>query len=197
MKGCIFPSHHIRLTKEARKDLLAWRYFLGHFNSTPIIKPIQWSRDYDWKFFSDASGSGYASVFDSSWFYGSFPPSWSSKSIAVKELVPIYLSFLLWAPRLKNSKIIFMVDNMSVVCVLQSKTARDPVLMGMVRKMVVISMLTNIQFSAYHLPGKFNVVTDALSRFQVSKAKKLAPWLEEEPAKISCSFFPWSTKRLH
>ncbi len=69
-------------------------------------------------------------------------------------------------------------------------------LMGMVRKMVVISMLNNIQFSASHLPGKFNVVTDALSRFQVQKAKKLAPWLEDKPVKISCNFFPWSTKQL-
>ncbi len=114
----------------------------------------------------------------------------------MKEVTPIYLSFLIGAPRLKNSRIIFMVDNLSVVNVLKSKTARDPMLLSMVRKMVVVSMLNNILFSSSHLPGKFNVVTDALSRFQVKKTKRLDPWLQENPVEIPCNLFPWSMKPL-
>ncbi len=70
MKGATMPSHHIRLSKEARKDLLAWRYFLNHFNATPIVKSVDWVLDSYWKFYSDASGKGYAAVFADSWLIG-------------------------------------------------------------------------------------------------------------------------------
>ncbi len=56
LKGVRSNSHFVRLNREARRDLLAWKYFLDHFNSTPITLPIQWSVDADLKLFSDASG---------------------------------------------------------------------------------------------------------------------------------------------
>ncbi len=64
---------------------------------------------------------------------------------------------------------------MSIVYVLRSKTSQDPVLMAIVRKMVVLAMLNNVQFSALHVPGRHNVIADLISRFQVSKAKTWAP----------------------
>ncbi len=196
MKGVTLPNHHIRLTKEARKDLLAWRYFLLHFNFTPIVKQVNWTTDSDWKFFSDASGKGFAAVFGDNWIMGKFPPSWEPKSIAVKELTPIFIAFLMWSKFLANSKILFLVDNYSVVYILRNKTSKDPLLMSMVRKMVVVSMLNNIVFSSQHIVGKHNVVTDALSRFQVKKAKSWAPWLREVQTKVPKNLLPWCNKQL-
>ncbi len=108
----------------------------------------------------------------------------------VKELTPIFLAFSLWIKLLANSKILFLVDNMSVVFVLRSKTSRDPLLMGMVRKMVVLSMLNNIQFSTAHIAGKHNVVSDHVSRFLVQKAKLWATWLDEKLTKILSGYAP-------
>ncbi|MCP3933190.1 MAG: hypothetical protein GY705_29320 [Bacteroidetes bacterium] len=195
MKGASNPKHYIRINKEARKDFQAWIYFLDKFNATPILPPIAWTADVKWKLFSDASGRGFASVFGHKWFMGKFPEFWIPKSIAIKELTPIYLSFLIWINFFKNVKICFLVDNLSVVHILRSKTSKDPILMSMVRKMVVVAMLNNVMFSAVHIPGKHNVVADLISRFQTSKVRRVAPWLDEEPTKIPSTLLPWSLSR--
>ncbi|MCP3876743.1 MAG: hypothetical protein GY699_26840 [Desulfobacteraceae bacterium] len=127
---------------------------------------------------------------------GKFPSHWMSKSIAVKELTPIDISFCLWIEHFKNTKIVFLVDNLSIVYVLRSKTSRDLVLMSMVRKMVVLAMLNNVQFSALHVPGRNNVIADLISRFQVSKAKTWAPWLEDKPTFVPHKLLPWHNSQL-
>ncbi|MCP3933100.1 MAG: hypothetical protein GY705_28855, partial [Bacteroidetes bacterium] len=158
---------------------------------TPILPTVDWSSDYTWQLYSDASGKAFGLVFGDRWAQGVFPPEWADFSIAIKELVPIYIAFKLWGSFFKNSKILFHVDNIAIVCVLQSQTARDPVIMNMLRHMVVISMLNNFSFSGVHIKGKHNVITDFISRLQFQKAKALAPWLQEEATKIPLDFLPW------
>ncbi|MCP3889851.1 MAG: hypothetical protein GY702_13400 [Desulfobulbaceae bacterium] len=189
-------NHFVRVSKECIKDLQAWYYFLCHFNSTPILPPVDWKVDVNWRLYSDASGKGFASIFAGKWFMGKFPPHWLSKSIAVKELTPIYVSFCLWIKHFKNTKIVFLVDNLSIVYVLRSKTSRDLILMSMVRKMVVLAMLNNVHFSALHVPGRHNVIADLISRFQVSKARTWAPWLEEKPTTVPRKLLPWHSSLL-
>ncbi len=152
---------------------------------------INWSSDFTWQLYSDASGKGFGLVFGGRWVQGSFPENWSEVSIATKELVPIYIAFRLWAEFFKNSKILFHVDNLAIVCVLQAQTARDPIIMNMLRHMVVIAMLHNISFSGVHIRGKHNVITDFISRFQVGKAKSLAPWLQKEETVVPKACLPW------
>ncbi len=147
----------------------------GKIRSTPILPEVKWSVNIKWKLFSDVSGKGYAAVFGHKWIGGIFPDSWNGKSIAIKELTPIYLAFMLWIEYFKNEKICFLVDNMSVIHILRSKTSKDPILMSMVRKMVVLSMLNNVMFSAVHIPGRHNIVADLLSRFSFQKVQKVAP----------------------
>ncbi|MCP3932380.1 MAG: hypothetical protein GY705_25190, partial [Bacteroidetes bacterium] len=192
MIGKSNKKHFVRITQEARKDLQAWKFFLQHFNSTPILPEVKWSVNIKWKLFSDASGKGYAAVFGHKWIGGVFPDSWNDKSIAIKELTPIYLAFVLWIKYFKNEKICFLVDNMSVVHILRSKTSKDLILMSMVRKMVVLSMLNNVCFSAVHIPGRHNVVADLLSRFSFQKVRKVAPWLDQEATKFPEEWLPWS-----
>ncbi len=196
MKGVPSKKHFVRINKEARKDLQAWSYFLDHFNSTPILPPVKWSASIKWKLFSDACGSSFASVFGHKWIFGCFPKHWLEKSIAVKELTPIYLSFLMWIKYFKDQKICFLVDNLSVVHVLRSKTSKDLILMSMVRKMVVVSMLNNVMFNAVHIPGKHNVIADLLSRSKFQKVHNMAPWLDNSPTNIPKHFLPWSPSQL-
>ncbi|MCP3932783.1 MAG: hypothetical protein GY705_27235, partial [Bacteroidetes bacterium] len=123
---------------------------------------------------------------------GQFPKRWLDKSIAIKELTPIFLSFSIWVKYFQNAKICFLVDNESVVHMLRSKTSRDPILMGMIRKMVVLAMLNNVMFSAVHIKGRHNVIADLLSRFQVEKVRKIAPWLDATATPIPSHYLPWS-----
>ncbi|MCP3898344.1 MAG: hypothetical protein GY707_01270, partial [Desulfobacteraceae bacterium] len=157
---------------------------------TRIIKPIDWTSP-DWKVFSDASGSGFAAVFGNMWIQGTFPESWMNMSIAVKELVPVYLAMLLWHDKFKNCNVLFNVDNMSVVCILNSQTSRDVTIMSLLRKIVVVAMLNDINFTGKHIPGKYNVIPDLLSRFQVTKALEVGPWLLPQAIAIPEKMMPW------
>ncbi len=190
--GLQFPQQHVRLNNESKKDLLVWKFFLKNFNGTNIIKKINWSNDTDWNFYSDASCFGYAAIFGHKWVQGKFPTIWSTKSIAIKELVPIYLAFHLWAQLFPNTKILFHVDNASIVAILSSHTSRDSIIMNMVLDMVLLAMKFNIIFSAKHIRGKHNVISDCISRFQTEKARRLAPWLDEKPHSIPENIYPWN-----
>ena len=190
-KGVFNKNHHIRLNNEARRDMAMWLSFLVEFNGKTIISKHYWVNSFNLKFYSDASGAGYAGVNGEHWFQGEFPPEWKSVNIAVKELLPVALSFRMWAPRLKGNNIIFMVDNKAIVDVLQSQTSKDPHIMSILRPMVVASMVNNVQFYSYHIPGKHNTIADLLSRFQISKAKLIAPWLASSPTQVPPHWLPW------
>lgn len=190
-KGIKGKHHHIRLNTEARLDIKMWLSFLVSFNGKRIISPQYWVKSSHLRFFSDASGSGFAAINGSSWFMGTFPPSWKNVNIATKELLPITLSFRMWSTKLKGSNLIFMVDNMSIVNILQSQTSKDPEIMNLLRPMVVSSMINDVQFYAFHIPGKSNTIADLMSRFQVQKAKNLAPWLDPLPLDIPHQWLPW------
>ena len=105
------------------------------------------------------------------------------------------LAFKMWSPILRGYNILFFVDNESVVHVLNKKTSNDPDMMVLLRKMVLISMNTGIEFSAKHIKGSHNLVVDALSRLNLQKARELAPWLDQEPTNIPLEWLPWSTSQ--
>ncbi|MCP4262038.1 MAG: hypothetical protein GY774_31735, partial [Planctomycetes bacterium] len=89
-KGVTRPSHHVRLNAPAKADLRMWKVFLTQFNGTNIISHLHWSVDPEFQLFSDASGRGFSAIFGSNWFVGHFPTHWLDKSIAIKEMVPIF-----------------------------------------------------------------------------------------------------------
>lgn len=68
-KNITNPSHYIRLGKEARADLSAWKLFIDSFNGKSVFLSDNWmSSDY-LKLFTDASGNvGYAAVYGSQFF---------------------------------------------------------------------------------------------------------------------------------
>ena len=190
-KGVQNPNHYIRLNKEARKDLSAWKIFLDQFNGTYICMSNRWVSSNTLKLFTDASGSGFAAVFGGRWIQGHFPEEWSSVNIAVKELLPIVLSVQLWGHQIQNTKILFMSDNQSVVFMINKKTSKDPMLMDLLRKLVVATMMNNIEFQAKHIPGKHNVIADLLSRFQDQRVFKMAPWLQQSKTDFPKEWLPW------
>ena len=189
-RGPPISTRKIRVTNEIRNDLNIWKYLLTHFNGSLIIKEINWNTP-DFKIFSDASGNGYGAVCGDQWICGTFPDIWHDKAIAIKELVPIFLVMIIWHKMFENSNVLFYVDNMSVVSVLNAQTAQDIDLMKMLRKIIVIAMLNNITFHSKHIPGKLNVVCDCISQSQWSKAREWAPWLAKNPLEVPRAFLPW------
>ena len=73
---------------------------------------------------------------------------------------------------------------MAVVSIINSNTSKEPNIMKLVRKLVLLCMRHNILVKAEHYPGRLNLTCDFLSRDQVYKAKQSRPSLEDCPVVI-------------
>ena len=85
---------------------------------------------------------------------------------------------------MSNKRLLFLTDNMALVHIINQCTSRDPKIMRLVRQLMVKAMQCNTLFRARHLPGKRNVLADALSRLQVLSFKQLAPWADRQPTPL-------------
>ncbi len=61
---------------------------------------------------------------------------------------------------MRNQRIIFFTDNAALVDVINKTTSRDPVIMGLVRRLVLACLKFNILFRAAHVPGLENHLPD-------------------------------------
>ena len=77
---------------------------------------------------SDASGSWGCGAF-SSWFQLQWNTNLLSKSIAVKEMVPIIIAAAIWGKLWRGKLIICHCDNQSIVVVIKARYSRDNELM--------------------------------------------------------------------
>lgn len=172
---------HVFLSSEAKKDLRAWKVFIQAFNGSCFFRPVT----HTFKVYTDASSSlACAAVFGHMWFILKWSqiPVWSESSITVKELIPVNYAIATWSQLLANRSVLVVCDNAAVVYIINSQTARNPVIMHWVRNLVVQCLRFNISLSAQHCPGRLNVVPDRLSRLDLLQARRLAPWLNTTPA---------------
>jgi hypothetical protein len=190
-RGVSNPNHFIRLSRASRKDIEAWRLFLTDFNGRVMCLPNSWISSDTLRLHSDACLASAAAVCGAEWFAVTFPESWSTRHIAIKELLPIVLAIQVWGPRLTNQRILFYCDNMSVVYVINGQTSKDSHLMNLLRKLVVLCLKYNIDLRAKHIPGKHNVVSDCLSRLQFERARHWAPWLHLQPRRLDQDWHSW------
>ena len=184
------PSHRITLTKESRKDLKAWQIFVDNFNGKLLLQEHRWVTSDSLHFYTDASGTfGYGAVFKTHWFYGPWQDHQLSNGITWKELFPIVLAIDTWGPLLQNKCITLHSDNYAVVYILNKQTTKNACVMHLVRRFVISCMKYNLLIKAVHVPGKFNQLPDALSRFQIAKSHSLAPWMDEKPTPVPNHLF--------
>ena len=178
--GIMKPHYLIRFNKEVRADLAMWLHFLDNFNGKSVLFPEEWESSDVTRLFTDASGLlGFAAVFGDKWFAAAWTDSLFPMQIAVKELFPIVVALEIWGSEMANRKILFMSDNMAVVEVINKQSSKEKNLMHLLRRLVMVCLSHNILFKAKHIPGKYNMVADRLSRLQFQKAREVAPYLEQ------------------
>ncbi|CAC5418456.1 unnamed protein product [Mytilus coruscus] len=135
--------------------------------------------------FTDASGTyGYGALFGSQWFLGKGATKWQKQNIAFLELYPIVLAVEIWGHRFENQCIYFHTDNIALVSVINKQTSKDPLIMFLIRRLVLHCLRNNVNFKARHIYGSKNVLADALSRQQVQKFHRLAPWADTVPKPV-------------
>ena len=92
-------DHHIHLRAEFHSDLAWWSSFLLLWNAHSLMLVHSKKANPQVIFSSDASGSwGCGAAWSSRWIQCKWNSSWSNKSIALKELLPIILACAAWGP---------------------------------------------------------------------------------------------------
>lgn len=79
-----------------------------------------------------------------------------------------------------NTYLILYTDNSAIVSVLNKQTSKEPLVMILVRKLVLLCLTHNIVVEARHVPGADNSTADALSRLQMVRFRELFPRADRE-----------------
>ena len=98
-----------------------------------------------------------------------------SPSIDFLELYAVIVAVFAWTSNLANKHVVVFSNNTPTVAVINDKLASSPNLMHLIRFFVLHCMLNNITVQARYVPGKFNKISDALSRFQFQKFSRATP----------------------
>lgn len=184
--GLIKPYHHRRLNSEAKADLNAWGLFLDHYNGKALFPSGITHYSASLHLFTDASDLGYGCTFGNECFFGQFSSNWLQFHIAVREFLPIViaLELCIWCHQFKNCNVILHSDNIVVVHVINKNTSKDPYLMTLIRRLMLLSLQHNIHFLAKHVPGVLNTAADMLSRLQVTEFQSRFPHMQSRPTPV-------------
>lgn len=176
-------EHWVRLDEQFRSDLAWWKEFLQIWNGKGFMQVVGSGVKPEVVFASDASGAwGCGAVWGVQWLQGVWSSSWSQVNIAIKELVPIVIGCVVWGAQWRNKVVLNYCDNMAVVQVVKSQKSKDPTIMHLVRCLHFICAHWEIELRVEHIPGRLNVIADAVSRNFLQVMKEAG--LETSPRKI-------------
>lgn len=179
--------HHIHLTAECREDIRMWKLFLDQWNGISFFYDIERTPANSMHLYTDASSTlGFGGFFKGHWFCDSWPeklPSEPDKdiSMALRELYPIVVAAILWGKYWSSKRILFYCDNAATVNIIQKGRSKVLSIMQLMRRLTWCSAKYNFCIYSEFLPGKTNVIADALSRFQMNKFRRLAPQADRLP----------------
>ena len=182
--------HHVKLNKDCQSDINMWKYFLGYWNGISFFYDSYLTDASDIELFTDASGSyGYGAFYQGKWFSVPWPVDLpkvgeDDMSIAFMELVPIVTAVNIWSQTWCRKRICFHSDNQSTINIIKKGRSTSPLIMKLMRRLTLCCAMGNFTVSAIFLPGRLNVIADALSRSQLDKFRALAPHAEKLPTAV-------------
>jgi len=118
------------------------------------------------------------------WFQLPWDEAWAPVGIMAKELAPIVLSVAVWGPMLARRTVLFQCDNMSVVSALQKGSAKDVIVMQLLRSLWFFVAHHDIELTCEHIKGAANSTADHLSRCNMSHFFSLNPQASPLPTPL-------------
>ena len=179
--------HHISLNQEARQDILWWLEFLPKWNGMSFILQWEWTLANDLNLFTDASGTIVFGIYhQGEWLAEPWPDHiiQSVYSIQWKELFPIFVVATIWGHQWSTKKILFHSDNQTVVDIWQNGSVKCPYLAHLLRQIFFLCAKYSFSINIVHIPGKYNILSDLLSRLQIAKFKALAKDTKPNPTPL-------------
>ena len=141
----------------------------------------------DYALYTDAAATvGYGGFFQNRWFQAVWPTELVLKdnkqlSMAFLELYPIVVAAMLWGSEWQGKRILFYCDNLATVFIINKGRSRAQPIMKLMRRLTWCAAKGNFVIIAKHIPGIHNDIADALSRFQISRFRELAPGVALRP----------------
>ena len=118
---------------------------------------------------TNASGFwGCAAFFEGDWLQLPWNEAWIPVGIMAKDLAPILLSTAVWGTRLVKKRVLFQCDNMSVVQALKKGSAKDHIVMQLLRSLWFFVAYYDIELTCVHIMGAANMTADYLSQNNMS-----------------------------
>ena len=176
--------YYIKLNAEFRSDLAMWSKFLSDWNGVSFFLDDDITLAADINLYTDATDKSFGGIFNNAWFQGYFPEDLfrEQTSMALFELYPIVMACQMWGSAWWCKKrILINCDNESTVFIINKGRSKIESIMKFMRKLTFIAASNNFVIHAKHVPGKDNNIADAISRFQVSRFRSLAPWADQHP----------------
>ena len=167
-----------------------WQMFLEQWNCVSMFHEITITSAADMELCTDASSTlGFGGFFKNSWFYDKWPDDLPNEgdeklSMAFRELYPIVIAAILWGKYWSTKRIKFFCDNLGTVQIIRKGRSKVKYINKLMRQLTWCSVKHNFCIYAEHLPGKTNVIADALSRFQIMEFKRLVPNADEKPQQV-------------
>ena len=172
-------KRYITLSTGFFKDLEWWQRFADWFNGKAKI--VVATPESCAKLYMDASGAGYGMHYGLDWLCAGWkcnlsmsidhhghclpaPAVFVPDNINIQELYPILMAIQRWGHKWRDKKVLCFSDNSHVVSALNKGKSVNSHAMGFLRQLFWLTALYNCHLVAIHIPGRQNVIADALSR---------------------------------
>ena len=121
---------------------------------------------------TDASGRfGCGALWGTQWLQVEWPASYKEHcrslreaSITLKELLPVVLACAIWGRQWADSMVVVHCDNEGAVAAVNAGYSKVPPIMHLLRCLFFIRARYRVVLRAVHIPGRCNILADAISR---------------------------------
>lgn len=143
----------------AISDFSWWLNAVDSWNGTSLIPTV-----IDGQLETDASHIGWGAVYNNQYAQGSWNQSIANRSSNFRELLTVLFALHSFRPR--NQTIQILSDNVTTVAYLNHMGGPSLKLTEIAKAIWSECLKNKIMLVARHLPGKYNVTADGLSRYQ-------------------------------
>ena len=161
-------DYYTRLNREFRSDLYWWHTFVTSWNGISFLQVAAGNSSPHAIIQTDASGTwGCGAFFEGRWFQWQWTQEWLPIPIMAKEMVPIVLSCAVWGRQLAHKTVLFQCDNTCVVAAVKKGTAKEDLVMHLLRSLWFFVVHFDVSVSIEHIAGAANQTADQLSRYNM------------------------------
>ena len=154
----------IHLNDSFKQDLNWFRSFLPSFNGITFFSHKKCSMEVN----LDACLNGLGAICGREVYSIPLTQEYLNYDIVHLEMLNILVAVRVWGRYCATHRILIHCDNQAVVMIMDSCKTRDLTLAAICRNILIECAKFDIDLHTVHIPGKSNVIADALSRLSLN-----------------------------